>query len=132
MKYRTKPFEIEAIQFDGNNFKEIQAWSGFHDARHDEHTKIMNFNPIGTFSMSNDPEFKAEIWDYLHETWVLVKAGNYIIKGMKGEFYPCDAEVFESKYEPLYNTGGMVESKDRSWRIDNCGYAEFGKLTDDS
>jgi hypothetical protein len=28
------------------------------------------------------------------------KKGDYLIKGIKGEYYPCDVEVFEESYEP--------------------------------
>lgn len=78
MKYKTKPFEIEAVQY----FQEINQQEVF------EFTN-------GNF---NDSE---EVYDYLQDTWVSVNEGDYIIKGMKGEYYPCDAEVFEAKYDRL-------------------------------
>jgi hypothetical protein len=64
MKYKSKPFEVEAVLFNGE--------------------RII-----------------AEVYDYLHDTWVGVKAGDYVIRGSKGEFYPCDPGVFHAKYEPV-------------------------------
>jgi len=29
------------------------------------------------------------------------KAGDYLIKGIKGELYPCDKQIFEESYEEL-------------------------------
>ena len=40
----------------------------------------------------------AEVYDELHDTWVGVKNGDYIIKGMKGEFYPHDGALFPHAY----------------------------------
>lgn len=87
MKYQTKPFIIEAVQFTGENIAEIIA---FVDAA-SEYTD--GFVEAG--------RNKYEVWDYLQDTWVNVNVGDYIIKGMKDEFYPCDSEVFEAKYTPL-------------------------------
>lgn len=33
--------------------------------------------------------------------WHIVCPGDFIIKGVKGEFYPCKPDVFESTYEPV-------------------------------
>jgi hypothetical protein len=40
----------------------------------------------------------AEVYDELHDTWVGVKNGDYIIKGIKGEFYPHDGALFPQAY----------------------------------
>lgn len=77
MKYRTKPFEIEAIQYDGTNADEIYDWSN------------------GNIRQGRE----IQVYDYLHDTWITFYIGNYIIKGMNGEFYPCVPDVFEAKYE---------------------------------
>lgn len=87
-KFRTKPFEIEAVQFTNpQNTLSIQALAG------------NNFNLLDQPD-EDDPDVIAEVWDNLHNTWVGVKLNQWIIKGMKGEIYPCDPEVFEAKYEP--------------------------------
>lgn len=40
------------------------------------------------------------VYDRLHSGWILFEPGDWIIKGIKGEFYPCKADVFEATYEP--------------------------------
>jgi hypothetical protein len=101
MKYRTKEFEIEAVLFTGENWQEVSDFAGLQDpdAKY----------PTSNFAMLDEPlgDLIAQVWDYLHQTWVFVKAGQYIIKGMKNEFYPCDPEVFEAKYEPVLASGGF-------------------------
>ncbi len=39
-----------------------------------------------------------EVFDELHDTWVKFELGDFIIKGTKGEFYPCKPDVFAQKY----------------------------------
>lgn len=34
----------------------------------------------------------------------LARFGDYIIKGVKGEFYPCKPDIFEATYEPVLDT----------------------------
>lgn len=92
-----KPVRVEAIQFTGENFYELRRFCDTHRDPYDEYD-ISTFNPIGLYSTSEDQEVVAEVWDKLHSTWVGVKAGQWIIKGIQGEFYPCDAEVFSETY----------------------------------
>lgn len=111
MKYVTKPFEIEAMRYynDGESFEKIQKWVGTHETPNGH--VHPNFDHASNWVM-NDENISAVVWDYLHQTWVGVRLGDYIIKGMKGEFYPCDPEVFNSKYEPsqdnLRNTNKKI------------------------
>lgn len=90
MRYRKKPVEIEAVQWNGSNLSEIQAFTGrpyFHDLDPDERV--------------DDPEATAAVFDILHSTWVLVYTGDYVIKGIRGEFYPCRESVFYETYEKV-------------------------------
>lgn len=84
MRYKSKPVTIEAIQWTGDNYEELLEFTkdGFNTGTRDSG---------GTW---------AEVWDYLQEDFVNVNLNDYIIKGTKGEFYPCDPEVFAEKYEP--------------------------------
>lgn len=88
-KYRKKPVVIEAIQFTGSNHDEISEFAPGY------------FNEVHPDDRSDDPEVTAEIFDNLHSTWVGVKDGQWIIKGVKGEFYPCAADVFQQTYEAV-------------------------------
>lgn len=87
MRFRTLPFEIEAVHFDGHNFLEVYQFTSRVDFR-----DLHGTDPHGIC---------AEVYDKLHNTWVGVKANQWIIRGQKGEFYPCDSEIFEAKYEKV-------------------------------
>lgn len=102
MRYRTKPFEIEAKQYHHgmDEFYDMQRWCGTHRSSGDE-WDIPNFDNVQNWWPDAEPDIVAVVWDKLHDTWVGVKDGQYIIKGMKGEFYPCDPDVFKAKYEPV-------------------------------
>lgn len=100
MKYKTKPFEIDAVKFTGDNWGEVRKFVGPFDTKgvypNGHVTKFIKYEVT---SLHDDPDIIAQVYDYLHRTWVGVKINQYIIRGMKGEFYPCDPEVFEAKYE---------------------------------
>ena len=89
MKYRKKPVIIEAVQWDESHetLKKIGcgrvSFSGHRD-RPDECTNLRIETLEGAMAVSR---------------------GDYIIKGVKGEFYPCKADIFEMTYEevPLEN-----------------------------
>jgi hypothetical protein len=90
MKYRTKPFEIEAVRFTGDNVKEVSEFTG---------GAKKYFYLLQEHDHPESPNIVAEVYDEIHETWVGVRVGDYIIRGSKGEFYPCDPGVFAAKYE---------------------------------
>lgn len=90
-RYVSKRVEVDAIQWTGDNEKAVQAFARdvFFTLSDDDR---MN---------SDDPEATAQVFDRIHSTWVLVKTGQWIIRGTKGEHYPCDPEVFAEKYDHL-------------------------------
>lgn len=89
MKYRKKPVEIEAIQWNGVNHLDLNKFAGLKFA----------VIPEVDRDLCGDPEATAQIFDALHSTWVLVYTGDYIIKGVEGEFYPCRPWIFDQTYE---------------------------------
>lgn len=46
----------------------------------------------------NDVAEEFFAYDRLHDTWVKFDYGDWIIKGVKGEFYPCVDETFQATY----------------------------------
>lgn len=79
-KYRKKPVVIEAIQWNGSNVFEI--WNDFEDIP-------IRLKEEGTLLISTlEGDHIASI-------------GDYIIKGIKGEFYPCKPDIFEETYEEV-------------------------------
>lgn len=83
-KFRTKPVVIEAIQYDGSNAEDISAWA----ARPDGNALIEEF-PIGHGLVIKTMEGNMQA---IH--------GDWIIRGVKGEFYPCKPDIFKATYEP--------------------------------
>ena len=78
-KYRKKPVVIDAIQWTGENMSEMQSFCGEAVV-----FKLMA-PPIPVFK-TLEGELKASI-------------GDWIIKGVKGEFYPCKPDIFAATYE---------------------------------
>lgn len=76
--YRKKPVVIEAIQAIPENDAELMAWCP--DAFLDEALELY----IGTL-----------------EGDMHVSDGDYVIRGVQGEFYPCKPDIFEATYESL-------------------------------
>ena len=91
MKYRTKPVEIEAIQFTGLNFEEVKNFIN----------ESLIYAIIDTeWKTGKDrPRVVMKIKTLVGD--MKVSEGDYIVKGLKGEFYPCKPDVFETKYEPI-------------------------------
>lgn len=90
MKARKIPTTVDVVQWVWNT-EEVQEFTGADKFRH--------LTPHET--TSRDDGVSAEVYDELHNTWVGVKTGNWIIKGVNGEFYPCDDQVFRKTYELL-------------------------------
>lgn len=86
-KYRSVPTEVEAMRFTEVDAPEVCAWA----------------NGKVEYTEPEDREDDAigGVFDILHSTWINVYDGQWIIKGTKGEFYPCDNEVFRQKYEEI-------------------------------
>lgn len=83
-RFRKKPVVIEAWEFDGRlDFsktlpKEIK-----------DNVKLFRLNGIGQLLIQTlEGEMKA---DY----------GDFIIKGVNGEYYPCKPDIFEKTYEKV-------------------------------
>lgn len=82
MKYRKKPVIVEAMQYDGTNFLELNKWSN-HQIKED-------ITPYRTrvviLTLKGDIE---------------VSIGDYVIKGVRGELYLCKPDIFAQTYEAV-------------------------------
>lgn len=79
MKYRKKPVVIEAMQYTGNNYNKVCDFVG---------KKLDKYD-------SKLPSLIIETLEGNH----MASIGDYIIKGVQGEFYPCKPDIFEQTYE---------------------------------
>ena len=87
-KYRKKPVVIDAVLYRGYNgnglvFDEAPEW--FTDAICD-YTVVFD---------DSDEQLKIKTL----EGTMIAAPGDYIIRGVKGEIYPCKPEIFEMSYE---------------------------------
>lgn len=90
-KFRKKPVVIEAIQWTGENYREVWDFTGgLWDRVHEEDRPFLD-----------DPEADSLVYDELHSTSVLVYTNDWIIRGIKGELYPCRPDVFAATYEAV-------------------------------
>lgn len=89
--WRKKPVTVQAVQWTGDNEAELTAFAG--DL----------FHAVDPDDRGDDPDQTAAIMDTLHNTWVRVYTGQWIIKGTKGEFYPITPEVLAETYERVHD-----------------------------
>lgn len=79
--FRKRPIEIQAIQWTGENCDDVFAFLGYEHEPHEE--------PI------------AEVTIGTLEGDMAASPGDWIIKGIRGEFYPCKPEIFAATYEEV-------------------------------
>ena len=79
-QYIKKPIPIEAVQYNGSNYKELYDFAG------------------------NDV-YLEDGWIYVHtlegDMRMKNKCGDYLVKGVHGEFYFCEKSIFEETYEEV-------------------------------
>lgn len=92
MKFRKKPVVIDAIKWEGGDFECLNAFCGRNWARAD--TVGSEVWP----SNLPDPE-QVVVFHTSDQAWLAVPVGFWIIRGIKGELYPCSPEIFAGSYE---------------------------------
>ena len=89
MKYRKKPVIIEAVQWTGLNLEEIKSFAG----------ESLQYDIIDTaWEVGKGAPYVNMIIKTLEDNHTCTK-GDYIIKGVHGEFYPCKPDIFEETDE---------------------------------
>lgn len=97
MKYRPKPVTTDAWQFTGTNWDEIRSVVGSHYV--DVDAERSNFIPVEEQWVDIPEGIVALVWVAPSHQWAGVKTGDYIVQDSEGDFYPCDRQIFEKKYE---------------------------------
>lgn len=87
-KFRKKPVVIEAIQWTGKNWEEVE--------------KFISRGQVGGW-IGGDLHIETL------EGKMRANVGDWIIKGVKGEFYPCKPDIFEQTYEPVPPIGEDIK-----------------------
>lgn len=94
-KYRKLPVVIEAIQWTGENTNEILEFIGV-AGYYTDYRKIGEENGVVVYD-TQIPGGAICIRTLEGDMYATV--GDYIIKGIQGEFYPCKPDIFEKTYE---------------------------------
>lgn len=79
--FRKKPIVIKAIQYTGKNIDDLLIWAGANNVRLEEETE-------------------PYIYIQTLEGSVMAAPGDWIIRGVSGEYYPCKPDIFAATYEP--------------------------------
>jgi len=87
MKFRKKPIEIEAIEFDGTEDNARHIATEFKV----QPGQMMYYPPKGEFTPHMDIRTLEGVFR--------ANAGDWIIKDVNGEYYPCKSEIFEKTYD---------------------------------
>ena len=87
MKYRKKAVIIEAVQWTGDNLAEI--------------LEFVNHMDIRVSKGVSNGVVKEDLFINTLEGTMHASEGDWIIKGVHGEFYPCKPDIFEETYEPV-------------------------------
>lgn len=99
-RYTKRPIAIEAFHFDpdtaegaAEDFVQLKNWA----------------NNLVREQLDADTT-RYFVFDRLHDTWVEFWAGDWIVKGVQGEFYAVKADVFEATYEPVKKVNVRVST----------------------
>ena len=80
-KYKKRPVVIEAVEYTGENVDEIIGFA-------------KGYGPGVTYYMAQD-----ELIIHTLEGDHLCSKGDFVIKGVRGEMYPCKGDIFLETYE---------------------------------
>jgi hypothetical protein len=108
MKFRKKPVIIEAVQLLWNTWPEMSEHAGVgylvegkpEGAFLDENGIPSPFPVTVTFPDGTEGLMMGLLIPTL-EGLMVAKEGDWVIKGIKGEIYPCKPDIFEATYEPV-------------------------------
>ena len=81
MKFRKKPVVIDAIQWTGKNTVAVSAFMSGNEPAEDFTEDVLYITTL--------------------EGQMTARAGDWIIRGVKGEYYPCKPDIFKATYEPV-------------------------------
>lgn len=92
-KYRKKPVVIEAMRATPETVETVAAWCG---------GRVV-YDPSDVYLALDIPTLEGIMRAETHT------GGDYVIRGVKGEFYPCKPDIFEATYERVGIRGDSDE-----------------------
>lgn len=94
MRFRKKPVEIDAVHWDGTNIDEVLELVDF-----EKLPAELAEGPDGP-GIGHTPA-TGDLYIPTLEGTMTARAGDWIIKGVQGELYPCKPDIFAATYEPV-------------------------------
>lgn len=76
--YMKKPVTVEAVQYDGDNLADVVQWIS---EQHGQSSVVA-----------------GKLFIHTLEGAMTVSVGDYVIKGVQGELYPCKPDIFHATY----------------------------------
>jgi hypothetical protein len=89
MRFRKRPVLIDALQWDGTYSGWIRIVAAFPDIK----VGSCNYNPV----LDTVHLLFIRTLEGSHE----VSENDWIVRGVKGEYYPCKPDIFAMTYEPV-------------------------------
>ncbi len=86
MKYRKKPIVIDAVQWNGSNHECWQPW-------------MLDAMALPTGTLGAVGRDGRALRIHTLEGTMRADDGDWIIRGVKGEIYPCKPDIFAATYE---------------------------------
>lgn len=84
--WRKKPIVVDAVQVTKDNWSEVKNWCAGKDWRNNRRTLEIDYIVFTIQTLEGN---------------MAVQWGDYIIQGVKGEFYPCKPDIFKKTYEKV-------------------------------
>lgn len=99
--YRKRPVVIEAVQWTGDNLREVIKFTGLHPSAEkwawEEYEEVVAEEGLKIFTAEGP---------------LMASVGDWIIRGVRGEVYPCKPQIFEETYEPANPTPDREEGEE--------------------
>lgn len=93
MKFKKKPVEIEAVQWNGDNLLEVYSFIKNHSPDITSNIKLDKWQDYEEVVRTRGLKIQTL------EGEMSASVNDWIIKGVHGEFYPCKPDIFELTYE---------------------------------
>lgn len=90
MKYRKRPVVVDAIRWTGDNASEVTAFVGRRPGTTEDAFQLPD---------ASSQWDQARVWAEAEGCWMRCPVGHWVIRGIKGEFYPHEPAAFDLVYE---------------------------------
>ncbi len=99
-KFRKKPVVIEAVQLLWENWSEVCDHAGVGEPGSGKPTGCY-IGPDGQPLPDGQNSEELGLLIPTLEGLMVARQSDWIIRGVKGELYPCKPDIFEATYEPV-------------------------------